>query len=362
MQGLNSAGLKVYAETIAMPYVLDTAGILVLIALVLDVMWSTMGLGGGLLTKRFSNRLYRILLRIGRKRKSRLFLSWIAIIILVSVFAVWVGMLWLGWSLIFLAGERAIVQSQSLSEAGFWDRVYFTGSTIFTLGVGDFSPRGALYQFLTAFASLMGLFMITFGVTYLVPVVQAATMKRRMAFAIASIGTTGRGILLTTWNGKDFRILSEHLLSLLPNLSQLAQQHLTYPWLHYFHVRRRSESLGLGIAAMDEALTVMRFGLKEECGVPPGIYIPARRAVTQFLYMMKEAAFIEPVDKDPPIPSLDPLRLCGLPAVSKAEFESHFPELSERRRLLAALVRNERWTWELLEDEEHPVAPEKPLD
>ncbi len=339
---------------------LTVSGFFILVVLFLDVMWTTMGLGGGILTKRFSFRLYLLLMKIYALHRSRLFISWIAVITLIMVFTVWVGMLWLGWALVFSAGDH-VVQSQSLAPAGIPERIYFTGFTIFTLGSGDFKPQGAVYQILTALASLMGLFMITFGVTFLVPVVQAATQKRRVAVTIASLGQSGQGVLLNAWNGRDCSVLAQHLLSLMPSLSQLEQQHLTYPMLHYFHGGRRSESLGIGITVLDEALTILRYGLKDNGGLPEGIHNPARQVITQFLSTLK-GNFIEPPQEDPPPPALDPLRSSGLPTLSDEEFGRHLEGITERRRLLLALLRNEGWEWTDTETKRYGITPENQLD
>ena len=124
-----------------MPYVLTTSGIIVLTILFLDVMWTTMGLGGGIITKRISLRFYHLLMRTNKLIGSRLFLSWIAIIILIIVLAGWISILWFGWTLIFSARENAIINSQTFLSAGFWERIYYTGFTIFTLEIGRASCR-----------------------------------------------------------------------------------------------------------------------------------------------------------------------------------------------------------------------------
>ena len=58
-----------------------------------------------------------------------------------------------------------------------------------------------------------------------------------------SFGETPADILGNAWNGNTFEPLTIHLANLAPSLSRLAQQHMAYPILHYFHSAERSLAL-----------------------------------------------------------------------------------------------------------------------
>lgn len=316
-----------------------------------DLIRVTMGEGGGILTRRIASWPWRMFLRLQR-RESRLRPLAVAgpFIILLSV-GTWIVLLWTGWTLIFHGTERAVVHGQTQYPAAFWERVYFTGFTIFTLGIGDFVPNGRIWQVLTAVASANGLFLATLSISYLIPVIQAATHKRQLAVQIASLGQTPSEILLKTYDGSGYGPLGEHLMRLTSDLSKLEQRHLSYPLLHYFHSRTHTESIALSVAALDEALTIIEHGLKKQApGVDPGFFNPARRMITNYLKTM-ERAFVEAAGEVPPPPRLDVLRRHGLPVVEDATFRTRLEELSDRRRLLLALVENNGWSWQKIDSE-----------
>ena len=105
------------------------------------------------------------------------------------------------------------------------------------------SPPGPLWQFLTVIASGSGFFLFGLALAYLVPVVQADTQKRQTAITCWCLGHDPGDMIVRAWNGVDSSALSPHLISLIPMLSQLGENHLTYPVLHYFHSNKRSAAL-----------------------------------------------------------------------------------------------------------------------
>ncbi len=336
-------------------------GVLLIALVFLDLFWSTMGVGGGPLSKRLTAALWRSFLGLHRRRRrsARLF-SFAGVIITLLTLLTWILLLWAGWTLVFCGAEQAVIRAETERPASFWDRVYFTGYTISTLGLGDYIPQGQVWEILTSVASLTGLSLITLSITFLVPLGQAATQKRQLAAQIAGLGETADAILLRTWNGSDFQVLGRHLTaSLTTELAKLEQRHLTYPSLHYFHSQDASKAAALRLAALDEALTILEHGVDEGFLLNRGTFYPARRTITSFLDTLA-TAFIEPTEEAPPPPSLDPLREQGIPVVDEAVFRMRVAQVVDRRRLLLALVENDGWTWDLLRSDEAQGAPLEP--
>ena len=322
------------------------AGLLLLTFVYADMMWTTMGGGSGPLTHRMTSVIWKMLLRL----PSRGFLRWGGVIVTVAAVGSWILLLWGGWSIVFSAGEGAVVNATTGQPAGVWERIYFVGFTIFTLGVGDFRPAGALWQVMTPVATLSGLFLVTFAITYLVPVVQAATAKRQLSVLIAGLGLSAQDVVLGTWDGKDCSALGTHLQGFTPNLALLEQRHLTYPILHYFHSDTAIQAIALRVAALDEALTILACGMPEHHGLEASTFRLARQTITEMLETL-ESAFIDPAETLPPPPSLDLLRAHGLPLVSDATFQEGVSALSARRRLLCAFVEHDGWSWDMIRSE-----------
>lgn len=280
---------------------------------------------------------------------------------------VWIIFLWVGWLLIFAASERAIIHAANQEPATIYERIYFVGFTLSTLGTGDFQPNGPFWQVMTAVASFTGLFLVTFAIAYLVPVVQAAAEKRALAVRIASLGQSAPDILLNTCapdsQGKiDCSALTPHLTSLTGDLALLEQRHLTYPVLHYLHSSKRPEGSALSVAALDEALTILAYGLHEDAdGLAPGTAHPIRQVITEFLETLG-GAHIARSENVPPPPSLAPLRDAGLPMSSQENFQKRLEALEGRRKLLLALVESDGWTWDLVHLPNRERAAATPLE
>lgn len=122
------------------------------------------------------------------------------------------GAAWAGWWLVFSADVASVLASRTAVPADGWDRVYFTGYTVFPLGIGDYVPDTAWAQVATAVASLSGLFLVTLSLTYLVQVVQAVVHKRVLAQQIHCLGRDAFGIIAAGWTGSGFSSMFNGLL------------------------------------------------------------------------------------------------------------------------------------------------------
>lgn len=343
-----------------MSVILIALGVFLIAFVFVDALWTTLGTGGGPFTRRLTGALWGGMLRLyERTTLGHRFLAVAGVCVFLVTIGSWIFGLWAGWLLVFSAGEDAVVHAQTGLPAGFWERIYFTGFTIVTLGTGDYVPQGALWQVLTSLAALSGLFLVTLSISYLVPVAQAATHKRQLALRISSLGLSAQGIILSAWDGRHCKRLQQPLAPLAGELATLGQQHLTYPVLHYFHSAGRPKAIGPSVAALDEALTILKYGMPERCGLDPPMFPLIRQIITEFLQTL-EVTFIEEGRGAPPPPSLDRLREEGLPVASEEDFQKAVRELAHRRRLLLGLLRNDGWTWEVLRKGEAPP-PEQSL-
>lgn len=319
-------------------------GVCILLFAAFEVLQTTMGSGGGPLTRRLTPHLWRAILYLSRPRPSHAVLSFAGVLITLAAISAWILLWWVGWTLIFAGPYEAVVNATTNTPATFWERVYFAGFTVYTLGVGDFVPQGTLWRILTGIASGSGLFIVTFSITYLVPIVQAATKKRQLAVYIASIGASPTDMILNTWHGDDQLHLGQHLQTVAPELAGIAQRHLSYPVMHYFHSQSPTAAITVNIARLDEALTMAEFGLEGTEWIRRTNLRPTRQVITEFLNLL-ESAYVRPQGAAPPAPPLERLSEKGVPVVNRDKFEANLEQLSERRRMLRALVEHNGWRW-----------------
>ena len=269
----------------------------------------------------------------------------VGILLTLVLLSLWLVLLWAGWSLIFNGGTGAVVDGTTGDPAGFWDRVYFAGSTMFTLGPGEFHPEGAFWQVAAVVALLNGLGLASLGITYLIPLTAAATERRQLAATIASLGERPDEALIAAWDGESFGFLPHHLITLGPEMDLLSQRHLAYPVLHFFRSGERKNAAAPMIARLDEMLTLLRCGLADPTAMPRSVTEPLHASLTQFMDTL-HSAFIDPEDTPPAPPPLDRLREAGIATVDDATFNRRIAEQADRRRLLLALVHADAWEWD----------------
>lgn len=316
-------------------------GVLIIGAVFVDALWTTVAAaGGGPLTTRLARGLWGAALRLHRRSGRHRLLALMGPVILMSAILLWIALLWAGYLLVFSAGDAAggaaaVVHASTGAPASFWERVYFTGYTISTLGLGDYVPRGDAWRVATALASLSGLFLVTLSITYLVPVLSAVAAKRQIAALVADLGMTPAAILERAWDDEGRFALGGALTQLAPMIELHAQRHLAYPVLHFFHSRHAREAVAPRLAALDEALLVIAAAaLREGTSVPLPAHV-ARQAIGGVLKTL-DTAFIRESETAPP---LDARHEDAAALRAAADNEA-------RRRLLLAFVRDDGWTWD----------------
>lgn len=280
--------------------------------------------------------------------KLRRILAWGGVLSVLLPLLIWTLLLWLGWALIFCSEPGAVEAASTGAPADFCQRVYFTGYNLFTLGMGDFIPRGPVFEILTDLCCASGFLLFGAAIAYLVPVISAATYKRQTGAYIWTLGASPAGIILQSWNGDNCAAIQPHLIALVPMLLGLSETHLTYPVLHFFRSTRRAAAAGVNVAMLDEALTIMEYGLSEERRPSASSLIPIRSAINQYILTLRPILGFAPDEGAPPPPQLDTLRQAGIPTVSDEPFRLALSEMTERRMLLRKLARVEGWSWDAL--------------
>ena len=305
-----------------------------------DVVQTVFGVsrGGGPLTRRWM----RFVSWFGRRaRRHRRVLVWLGPVSAAATTPIWLGLLWLGWGLVFQPAG-SVVATQGGRPVGDWEQAYFAGYTIATLGNGELEPAGAGWQALTVVTSSSGFIVLTLGVSYVLSLVSAANQRRTTAALINGLGRTPAGLLLGAWDGHDLHEIDADLRDLNRSLDQIAQQHLAYPVLRHFHATEPATALTVRLAALDEALTLL------ECAVLPRHRPRAieqlRSAIDRFLGPERSGAGTTGC-APPPAPELTQLRAAGVPVIDDLAFRADVARLGQRRTALRRLVEHDGWTW-----------------
>lgn len=305
------------------------------------------GRGAGPMTGRIAHTTWRLLRRVQRTFGTARPLVAGGPLILGTVTLHWVALLIGGWSLVFGGPEvlRAVAVDDGVSVP-LTARVRYAAAIVIGRGSSTLQPAGDVYELLEPIAALSGLAVLSLSIAYALPVVRGVVEKRALAQYISSLGTSPAQILQRAWNGEDLGDLHLHMIDLTPRVGQVAQSHLAYPIIHFFHSAQRETALGPSIVALDEAVTANGL-LADDVAVKKTAAKPLRHAVTTFLDTL-HLAFIEPADVDVSegdermTATLRALEDDGIPMADEARWELSEEEVG-RNRLLRGYLVHDGW-------------------
>ncbi|WP_106476513.1 potassium channel family protein [Phytohalomonas tamaricis] len=300
----------------------------------------------GPITKQLGRMVWALLLGIHRLRSNHNMLKIAGPGITLLLLLCWIAMEWLGWFLLFCSASDAVVNSTTSVSATLVERAYFVGYTITTLGYGDFAPGAALWQLLAIVAAINGFFVLTLSVTYILSVVSAASETRQMAQAINAMGETPYRIIEVNADGGSFESLAQQMQSLNLTLLGLAQKHLAYPLLHYYHSAEEDSVLPLALAKLDQALTIALFACPNMPSTSRTQLQVSQKTLTKFQDTLKNA-FVYPSPQAPEIPDLEHYKQLPFCHESPTAIASYLQSL-DRQRLLKAYVEKDGWEWSCL--------------
>lgn len=324
-----------------------TASGIALVAIVLfDVLGTTLLMRrGGPIGTFIGRSVWWIMRGLQRAMPTARILPAAGVTILLATILTWLLLSWLGWLLIFAPYPDAVLQSTTGQPADLFSRAYYIGFSLITLGTGDYVPSGPLFQILTIVASAQGFFLITLSITYLVPVISAVVSMRTLAAQIMAIGRTPADILTLSWHDGTMASLNQHLQGIRRSITQLGQQHFAYPVLQYFPTGNRNTEIAIALAVLDEALTILLYGVEDRGGLAMADLRPLRVTIADYLNEL-DTTFIEPAGEAPPPPDLDALRRQGIPTVGDDSFIHSVLGVSGRRQLLVAPLLEKQFSWD----------------
>jgi hypothetical protein len=329
----------------------------IVLVVLYDVAATTISLSAvrGPFSGRLSSMVWTLGNRPGRRRLQRA----TGPLLIVSILIGWLLALTAGWTLIFTADGalRSAAEPQQQSSQVRWvDALFFVFGRLVGAGSTNLEPDEAGWSTAVALLTLSGVILLTLVIAWILPVVAAVVQKRSLASKLSALGGTPEGIIARSWTGRDLGDLNLHLLPLIGELTILAQRHLAYPAIHYFHSSAVRTALGARIAALDEALTLISVtrldDVERGTGLDVSVTRPLRQAISDYLSTL-EYVFIEPADEVPGPPRYQRLVELGIidgEGLDDALSERN-AELETRRALLHGYVLHDGWTWSAVCDD-----------
>lgn len=298
--------------------------------------------GAGLIADRVSRGIWRLFLFLTHKNGKRKLLRSVGPFMLLIIVLTWIVLLWLGNTLIVYSDPEALWSpDKNRFVGGFVENMYFIAYVLSSMGSGDFTPSSDWWMFYTGLISYTGVVFISLGISFLIPVIEATALKRQVSLRIHSLGKCPEEIL-TRFAPDNYEGLFGVLDDLQPAILKLAQYHLAYPIIHYFHSVHRFESLPVKLATLDEAMSIMLYKVpKKGISNAPALE-RTYEAMTYYLSTLA-SAFIRPSDDEPEHPETPYLE--QISEESSIRGKNQGEGLVKRRKLLLAYLQNDGWNW-----------------
>lgn len=327
-----------------MNYLLLIAGILILLTIVYDIAYTTFSPNGaGFFTDTITKGFYNLSRNISLKIKFKKLFEHVGILIIGVVLAFWYLSVWIGSSLIICSDPNSIINSTTKLPADVYEKIYYTGFTLSTLGVGDFQANSDAWRIFTVFLSLSGFVLITTSISYMVPVLSATVSKRKLGSYIAMLGANPQDILLKQWQKQkeSFGMLETHFTNLTEMIIQHSQQMLAYPVVYCFDTTNPKKATALNIGKLDEVLTILLLYIPSDHRPSDQSIYPLREAITDYIDIQKNY-FIKLIPVEPHLPDLSRLQDAGIPLLTYHDkINKQYDELSDRRKLMGAILKNQ---------------------
>lgn len=213
--------------------------------------------GSGFFTRFWTRHFWKFSLIIHRLRPIHRLLTLIGPFMLLTTIIFW----WviMGGSLFaaLVAVSDSVINSKSGTGANFAEIVYFVGSTITSLGYGDFVASGAPWTYISCIAAFAATVVITISLSYVLAVLAASIGRKTLAQNIYALGKNPSEIIEKLRKDEEKGIFREYLLNLSTEINRIAHNHLAYPVLHFFHSPEHERSAARAILLLSDSLFLL---------------------------------------------------------------------------------------------------------
>jgi len=176
------------------------------------------------------------------------FLSYFGPLSLLGLFALWAAMLILGFGLLYFSDARQDQTHPTLQTC-----FYLSGTTFFTLGLGDVTPHTSTERVLAVFESGLGFGFLALVLSYL-PVIYQAFSRREVAIVLldarAGSPPTAAELLRRHAGVHGLEALQRLLRDWERWSAELLESHVSYPVLTYFRSQHNNESWLAALTAL----------------------------------------------------------------------------------------------------------------
>jgi hypothetical protein len=221
---------------------------------------------------------------------------------LLMLLSVWAVVLIMGFALIHWANGSAILTHDG--SAGFRTDLYLSGTTFFTLGLGDVIPRTMLARFLVVLESGMGFAFLALVIGYL-PALNQSFARREMLISLldarAGSPPTASEMLRRHGHERGMEALRQLLHEWEQWSAEFLEGHLSYPVLAYFRSQHDNQSWLAALTAILDTSALVMAGVEGACERQAELtFAMARHAVVDLSLVFRTRPLEPRQDRLPP--------------------------------------------------------------
>jgi hypothetical protein len=245
-------------------------------------------------------RPWRALGRHIRHTKPReTFLSFFGPLSLLFLFILWAVVLILGFGLVYYGAANAEGVPHRYATAA-----YLSGTTFFTLGLGDVTPHTSIERFVAVVESGLGFGFLALVLSYL-PVIYQAFSRREVNIVLldarAGSPPTAAELLRRHSGPHGLDALQMLLRDWERWAAEILESHVSYPVVSYFRSQHNNESWVAALAAILDASALLISISEGECARQARLtFAMCRHTVVDLTQIFSAAPRAEAPDRLPP--------------------------------------------------------------
>lgn len=240
---------------------------------------------------------------IKERKKREALLGFFGPISLLVLLGVWALGLVFGFALMQYGAGSAISFNTPDFKPGYLTDLYLSGTTFFTLGLGDVVPRSGLARFLVVCEGGFGFGFLAAIIGYL-PFIYGSFSEREVNISLldSRAGTPPTaGELLRRHSYQGGQVALRELLKEWELWSaELMESHLSYPVLAFFRSQHDNQSWIASLTAILDACALLKVGIEDACERQAELtFAIARHAVVDLSQVFGTAPRALPHDRLP---------------------------------------------------------------
>ncbi len=216
-------------------------------------------------------------------------------LVLVFIFMAWVLALIVAFALMYHSFGADAVQGEKHLKS-FSEALYFSGTTFFTLGLGDVTPTKGVAEGLTVFEAGTGFALLALVIGYL-PIFYTAFSRREVSISLLDSRAGSPPTATEFIRRNRGHIYNELLPEWERWVAELLESHLSYPILVFFRSQHERQSWLAALTMICDTSALIMVGVE---GIPMNQAQFTFAMVRHTLVDLCQVFFLEPLPPSPP--------------------------------------------------------------